>query len=722
VRGILKLSLFIIFLITSGYLLFSSPQEAKRAESGTTLLKLLNIAPSPESIDFVQNKIQFQLQSLPTEQGHEATRDLSQMLQRDIESGLQTLLDRARDMAALLNELALQPRILNRLVQAFERALLNGNTIYIHGGGQAGSVAVNMECLFWRPFWNRLKKSGRIWKRIQTELNPSVESQLIGEMAGGDPALFGGLEGLDDLSLIGWLQLQERNIKKGDVVVGLTAGGDTSSTIGTLLAALDVWKNEEAYDPEAANKNLFFFCNNPEEPLLDLDRSRGVLEEPGITKINLFASPPSLAGSTGMEAATLDTFVLGQVLQTAIHRTLSQFLNKKDLALLGFEERFDLPEKLRQFSSLVKKIDDQLTSLIHLIRAEAAAYASGRSVTHMAGKGLLPLLVNARMRIYDFHFQSLDTVEAQGRKAQTRLWAAAGSQEEAWQVLFQRPARGINSSHYKKSVSDVVADPFLKKASLEALGKADVDPSSLYDFSFAAFNLTNRGPQNNDLGICVLMTPEEENLSEDGSFFRRFIRLFSEQNRHFLLFMITDRPLKDIKMLVESIPAAQRKSLEGQIVVPIGTANDPFGVGQQVALKMLQDIQTTAVMAGLGRIVGNSLTHLRPASLKLIGRATFLIQSHVNETLSRPQWVAKQGLLKPISFGEANVVLYENIKFIKANADRSGGTSEVALSIIQILESLRQRRGLTQEEALAIAREKGLANYLSEFAADRRLR
>jgi hypothetical protein len=37
----------------------------------------------------------------------------------------------------------------------------------------------------------------------------------------------------------------------------------------------------------------------------------------------------------------------------------------------------------------------------------------------------------------------------------------------------------------------------------------------------------------------------------------------------------------------------------------------------------------------------------------------------------------------------------------------------VALSIIRILESLRQSRGLTNDEALAIVRNVGLSRYLA---------
>ncbi len=43
----------------------------------------------------------------------------------------------------------------------------------------------------------------------------------------------------------------------------------------------------------------------------------------------------------------------------------------------------------------------------------------------------------------------------------------------------------------------------------------------------------------------------------------------------------------------------------------------------------------------------------------------------------------------------------------------AGQTAEVGLSIIRILESLKQKRGLTNDEALEILRKTGLSDYLA---------
>jgi N-acetylmuramic acid 6-phosphate etherase len=112
-------------------------------------------------------------------------------------------------------------------------------------------------------------------------------------------------------------------------------------------------------------------------------------------------------------------------------------------------------------------------------------------------------------------------------------------------------------------------------------------------------------------------------------------------------------------------------------------------------------------------VIGNTMTNVSPSNLKLIGRATFLVQSHVNDVLAAPAWVEARGHRPPISYGEANAVLFDAIAFLKDKKETAGQTAEVALSIIRILESFRQGRGLTNEEALEIVQTTGLSRYLA---------
>ena len=146
--------------------------------------------------------------------------------------------------------------------------------------------------------------------------------------------------------------------------------------------------------------------------------------------------------------------------------------------------------------------------------------------------------------------------------------------------------------------------------------------------------------------------------------------------------------------------------------------DDPFRVDQQVALKMLLNAHSTAVMAKLGKVVGNTMTNVSPSNLKLVGRATYLTQLHVNDVLARPEWKKRHGERAPLLYGEANAVLFDAIAFL-ADGNKRGDqrAAEVSLAIVRILESLRLGRAVSNDEALALVKTVGLDRYLATAAA-----
>ena len=126
---------------------------------------------------------------------------------------------------------------------------------------------------------------------------------------------------------------------------------------------------------------------------------------------------------------------------------------------------------------------------------------------------------------------------------------------------------------------------------------------------------------------------------------------------------------------------------------------DPLTLRRQIALKMMLNAHSTGIMAALGRVVGNTMTNVSPSNLKLIGRATYLVQTHVNDSLP-----------EPVGFAEANAVVMDAMDYVRAEG--MGQTAEVALSIIRIVESVRRGRNVTWPEARRILDTRGLAAFL----------
>ena len=117
----------------------------------TDILKLLDLAPSPRSIDYVENKTQFHLFNLLTEQRHTETWNLSFTIQSNIEAGLRMLFSVDRDVCRKIEDLVREPSALEQAAQAVAESVQKGRRVYVYGCGATGRLAKQMESSFWRP-------------------------------------------------------------------------------------------------------------------------------------------------------------------------------------------------------------------------------------------------------------------------------------------------------------------------------------------------------------------------------------------------------------------------------------------------------------------------------------------------------------------------------------------------------------------------------------------
>jgi N-acetylmuramic acid 6-phosphate (MurNAc-6-P) etherase len=687
---------------------------AAGGQANGSLLQLLGIAASPESVDYVVGKTQFQLHTLLTEQRHPKTWSLGERAAADTEAALRMLAAVDEDVAARLETLAGEKAVLDQLVSGIEAAVLGRKKIYVYGCGATGRLAKQMESAFWRPFWKKVQAERDLWAKVQAAVGPDVGDRLIGEMTGADRALISSLEGFEDLQLIGRLQLGDRGVAKGDLVIGVTEGGETSSVIGTVLGALEQWKAAAGFDPRESRKNIYFIYNNPNDRLMPFERSRRVLEADGITKINLTTGPQAVTGSTRMQATTIEAYVLASAFQTAAERMLRRSFWKKDMVRLGFASETGIDARLRRFPALLQEIKAKIPALARLTNLEAQAYAANKHSTYFAKQGLITVFIDSTERSPTFRLYPLDTVAEPARKCWIQVWTEAPDAKSAWRAFLGRPFRGLGAEIYRKPFEEQIEDPYLKDKALASLEKAGDGQALLYDFSFAEPNTKKHGLQAGDVAVAALLPAEIASFRDVNSSFRRFADMAAKSGAGLGLIEIAEKPARGAGAPPD--PAAvlgPSKTPRVTIRLEVSGDNDPFGLDAQIALKMALNAHSTAVMAKLGKVVGNTMTNVSPTNLKLIGRATYLIQLHVNDTLAAPGWVRSNGVRKPISYGEANAVLFDSIAFVKERMEDVGQAAEVPLSIVRILESIRRKRGLTPDEALEIVRKPGLAAYLA---------
>lgn len=690
----LKIILISLFLLLSPFF----------AEDNSVILDILRLTPSPQSIDYVNNKKQFHLFTLLTEQRHQKTWNLSSVIQSNTLNGLRMLLDVDNNIVRKIEEIAESPELLEQAISGVERSLRERKKIYFYGCGATGRLAKQMESSFWRPFWKRVKETP-YWRKIKPHVCQDIENMLIGEMTGGDRALISSLEGFEDLQLIGKLQLIDRGIEKGDLVFCVTEGGETSSVIGTILYALSQYDEKER--GEISRENLYFVYNNPDSILINFERSRRVIENPGITKINLTTGPQAITGSTRMQATTIETFVLGVVLEEGIKRFLRNFLSEEELEDLGFLKNFTLKDKLLSFKDLKYSIDKEAERISKFTELEARTYKNQRFSTYFAKKALITVFIDSTERSPTFRLYPLDTMKENERKCWIQVWTEGRDIKDAWKNFLGRDFRGLKESFYKEPFENQIEDPYLKEAALGSLKNAGDDQELLYDFSFSEENISRRGPSKGDLGVAICIDDEIKEIEDKKSLLTEFRNLFKEREGNFALISVGAGKKEEIEKITKKANFG-KEDLFVHISIP--HFPDPILLRRHIALKMLLNSHSTAVMAKLGRVVGNTMTNVSPSNLKLIGRATYLIMSHVNDTLSQKEWIKKYGKIEPISFASANTVLFDAINYVSSS--NIGQTSEVALSIIRILEALKTKKFLSWQDALIILNRDGLENYL----------
>ncbi|MFT3789899.1 MAG: hypothetical protein QM741_02240 [Rudaea sp.] len=675
--------------------------HARTAYDGD-LLRLLEIAPSQQSLDYVQNKRQFQLYTLLTEQRHPETMDLSRRIAHDTPAGLRELFAVDRDVVKTMDAIASVPARLRKLAdasKAMQDAIRGGHRVFFYGTGSTGRLAVTLESALWRPFWERAAKTPA-WPKIERGL-PGIGERVRGEITGGDRALIASLEGFEDLQLIGRLQLQDDGIHKEDVVFAVTEGGETSAVIGAAKYGAEL--------NDGRVGKTWFVYNNPDQVLLPFTRSREVIEDPHIVKINVTTGPQSITGSTRMQATTSSLYLLGVVMEDAIHHLLATIVSTTELRALGFDDRATIATRLREFKTLQDTVAQTAPVLAGWTDRESSIYANGRRTTYLAGRALMPVFVDVTERAPTFRLAPLDRIDAQERRSWIQVWAPVADAASAWQLLLHRPFHGLDPALYAKPFQSQIDDPWLQSAAARSMANAGAEQQTLYDLSSSPRNLQAFGPVAGDHGAMILLGMEDVLTPTN----RQWLRTFSAQG------VSTDILHVGIAPLAKGTTDALHRDAPNStlIDVPLPVSHDPLELDGIIAMKMLLNTHSTAIMAKLGRVVGNTMTAVQPSNLKLFGRATFLIQSHVNAVLASDRWKRLHGDTPAITYAQANAVLFDIIDQRGKNAALAENP-EVEMAIVRVLESLARQSPVSWSDAAALLHARRLDDYLGDY--DRR--
>ena len=528
--------------------------------------------------DFLEREKAFRLGELLTESSHPKTRELSGTMQRDIKAGIRLLQSVDEDIPAALAGIFAQEAFA-ALVKALHEAMRAGRRIYFTGCGATGRLSILLEAA-WRRFWRDM--------RAPCPQAGPMQECCISVMAGGDFALIKSVEGFEDFPDFGRYQLQQAGVQRGDVVVAITEGGETPFVIGTAWEGLD------------RGAHVFFVYNNPTDLLRrHVERSRQVIEEPRIHKLDLATGPMAIAGSTRMQATTAELLVVGAALETALIQWLHECLPASAPAPLALNSG-SAHEYHQRFEKLLKELaaDGSIDAMARVTQFEEEIYRRHGLVTYAADANLLDVLTDTTERSPTF---MVPPFRQDGDTRSPVSWAFVKNPHHptpaAWRDMLQRPPRGLD---WGQATYERLHAPPALRANPPLL-----DNSRIHRFRIGNEADPSRTQAPETALVAIGIADEALQLQQTA----------------------TEKFEADFGTLaaISIGPATEASPLGEHFHIACELPSSPLRLWEHLAVKLVLNTVSTATMVRLERVIGNAMVWLSPSNKKLIDRGTRLI-------------------------------------------------------------------------------------------------
>lgn len=569
--------------------------------------------------EFLKIADQFHLGELVTEASHPVTVNLSEVAQDSVLDALRLLLEVDLDVLAKFREIVGSSRM-EQIAAAVLQALQAGGRVFFTGCGSTGRLSILLETM-WRGFWQG-RNGGSAW-----------ENRVFGVMAGGDYALIKAVEGFEDYEQFGRRQIADLGVGRNDVVFAITEGGETSFVIGTA------WEGSEK------GSKVYFVYNNPDDVLrATVERSRKVLDEARIEKVNLTTGPMAITGSTRMQATSIQLCVLSTVLEIVV-RTLTGHDAPSAATTEALVELEDV------HATLVS--DAVVKSLADLVALEEGAYRGGHKCNYYADGFGIDVLTDTTERSPTYctpPFHKFDDPDA--AESLAFLFVPATDARAAWRHILKRRPRCVEWS--PESIQDIVP-PEARDRTAATLKR--ISTSELERFRIDLRGMKFRELGKGDCAICVAAPADD--------------RIYHGTR-------ITIARAREAQIGVVCIGGARPSLADTTVVhVPCSYRRLLLDGPSRVGLKMLLNAHSTCVMVRFGRVVGNTMIWVVPSNLKLIDRTI--------------RYIVK---LTDLTYDEACRLAFEVIEYVEPRM-----RADQAYPPVVGIAVMRSHEGLTNDEA-----------------------
>jgi len=554
-------------------------------------------ASKERSDEFLKISGQFKLGSLVTEQSHPVTANLSTVARKDIAAALDLLFQVDEDVLKKFQEFAASGRA-EKIASTVLAAVKNGGKIFFTGCGSTGRLSILLDSV-WRDFWHQQKQA-------------DYENRTFSVMAGGDYALIKSVEGFEDFTAFGKKQINDLWVSEKDVVFAITEGGETSFVIGTAWAGVE------------AGAKVYFVYNNPDDILCEhVQRSREVIEDERIEKINLTTGPMAITGSTRMQATSIQLCVMLTVLEIVVRE------------LTGADASHVPAQFLTSFQSglATLRTPEFLAQLAQAVALEEKVYRNGFHNNYHANRFGIDVLTDTTERSPTYctpPFRKFDDVTA--TESWAYLFVPNDWTDSAWKNILKRKPRCVEWE--RDEVMALVGEEKFERT-VETVSR--ISSIELMRFKVGINGLRYRTQDVGDAAVAVISHKEDA-----GVLWKQLERAASTKSKVAQIYFGRPSEVEAVRQLDQRIPRCLT------VFVPVPETEFLLDGVTRTLVKLVMNSLSTCTMVRLGRVLGNFMVWVVPSNLKLIDRAT--------------RYITK---LTGLEYDAANELLFEIIEYVE---------------------------------------------------------
>lgn len=609
------------------------------------------------SAEFLKISGQFKLGDLVTESSHPVTASLSEVAKQDVSRALDLLFQADQDVLAKFGEFVESGRA-SQIKQTLLDALRKGGKVFFTGCGSTGRLSILLVSI-WRDFWQQQRRHQDVQAAGSSPAVSAedLENRAYSVMAGGDFALIKSVEGFEDFTEFGKRQIGDLGVSAGDVVFAITEGGETSFVIGTA------WKGVEA------GAKVYFVYNNPDDILCRrVERSREVIEDGRIEKINLTTGPMSITGSTRMQATTIQLCVLLTVLEMVVRELVAESPANRRAGGGGLKSDSAPREFLagldRMHSALRSKV--VLSGLARVVALEESVYRAGHKNNYYADRLGIDVLTDTTERSPTYctpPFRKFD--DAQAAESWSFLFLPDANTPDAWERILKRKPDCVDWS--ETTVRQLVG---AETADRTCATVRWISREELMRFKIGLDGLPFRKLEAGDSAVGIIVGDELVSQLSPGGFQKLQLEAAGKAGAKLGAVCFGGREALD-ELRVETL------GLDCLVPVPVPETGLLLDGVTRAGAKMLLNALSTCTMVRLGRVMGNTMVWVVPSNLKLIDRSTRYLQR-----------------LAGLTYEQANRLLFEVIEYVEPRMK-----ADQAYPPVVGLAVLRAREQLTNEAA-----------------------